>query len=150
MDEGALRSLASDPRVLAIGETGLDPNSRATIERQLEVLRLQAALSEENGKPLILHVVRRWDEIIAERRRLHPLQPWIVHGFRGGAVLAKQLVDKGFYLSLGERFNHEVPLSIPHGHLLVETDCSEMPIEEIERRTGIKAHWPFGSARTGV
>ena len=60
--------------------------------------------------------------------------PWIVHGFRGNARVASQLLDAGFYLSYGERFNPEALAVTPADRLLAETDESLLPIDEIHRR----------------
>lgn len=108
--------------VLAIGETGLDPLRGAPLGEQTEWLRRHIALSESTAKPLLLHVVRRADDIIRLRRELRPVQPWIWHGFRGNPVQARQLVDNGLYLSLGNRFNPGVIEAVPSDRLLRETD----------------------------
>jgi len=83
---------------------------------------------------MVLHVVRRYAEIIALRREARPSQRWIIHGFRGGAILARQLLAKGFDLSVGERFNAEAVRAIPAGRLWVETDVSSLTAKEIARR----------------
>ncbi len=59
---------------------------------------------------------------------------WIVHGFRGKAELARQLLAAGMDISLGERFNSEAARVIPAERLHYETDCSSLPIEEIAAR----------------
>ncbi len=113
---------AALPNVLAIGETGLDPMRGAPLDLQEQWLRRHIGLSEATGKPLILHVVRRADDILRLHRELRPRQPWIWHGFRGNAVQARQLTDNGLYLSLGKRFNPDVPLVVDPSRLLAETD----------------------------
>lgn len=137
-DEGLLRALAADARrdcVLAIGETGLDrlhaaggAAGGAALEAQAALLRRHVALSEELGKPLVLHVVRAFPEAIALRRELRPRQPWVVHGFRGKRQLAEELLREGFYLSLGARYNADAARVIPSSRLLVETDESAADI----------------------
>ena len=57
--------------------------------------------------------------------------PWIWHGFRGNATMAKQLADNGILLSLGRHFNTDAAASIPADKLLVETDESTADINEI-------------------
>lgn len=126
--------LASLPQVVAIGETGLDRLRGGPPDMQMELLRCHAALSESTGKPLLLHVVKAYPEIIRLKRELSPSQPWIIHGFRGKPQLAAELVRAGFLLSLGERFNPDSAAVIPADRLLVETDESDLPIAEIARR----------------
>lgn len=100
--------LALDRRVLAIGETGLDRvRGEASLDLQILWLRRHAALAESVGKPLILHIVRCFPEIIALRNELQPRQPWIIHGFRGKPQLASELLRHGFRLSFGRKFNPE-------------------------------------------
>lgn len=127
--------LASNRKVLAIGEAGIDKLRGASLAAQCALLRAQIAIAEKHGKPLVLHCVRGVDEILAMRRRYHALRPWIWHGFRGKPALARQILDfdSGFYLSLGERFNAEAVRLIPHGRMLLETDESRLSVDEIGR-----------------
>lgn len=147
-DLGTLRRLAASPRVVAIGETGLDSvhvsyewvhrgkskevvQAHPDLDKQMELLRFHIELSEELGKPLLLHVVKRYTEIIRLRNTLKPSQPWIVHGFRGKPGLAKDLLRYGFYISYGENFNEASVKRTPPQRMLAETDESRMPIKEI-------------------
>lgn len=126
-----LASDAAREEVVAIGETGIDKLKGAVAERQIDVLRTHIALSEKLHKPLILHIVKAYPEIIRLKKELRPLQPWIIHGFRGKPELAKELVRHGFYISLGERFNKEVADIVPRDRLLAETDESDIAINDI-------------------
>ena len=86
------------------------------------MLTRHVALSERLGKPLLLHVVRAYAEILALHKRVRPSQPWIVHGFRGKPALALQLVKAGFYLSVGPDCPQATVDVIPLERLLHETD----------------------------
>lgn len=115
--------MARRPEVVMIGECGVDiRRGHGSRAEQLKLTELHARLAEETGKPLILHIVGAWGEIIGLRKRLRPEQPWIIHGFRGNAVLARQLVDAGFYISFGEKFNAEAFAAVPPCFRLRETD----------------------------
>ena len=57
--------------------------------------------------------------------------PWIIHGFRGKPQLAQQLLNNGFYISLGEHFNPQTVTIIPTNRLLFETDESTLDINTI-------------------
>lgn len=122
---------AASPLIAAIGEAGLDRLRGAHLDRQMQFLRLQLEISRKTQKPIILHIVKAFAEIIRLHKELKPEEPWIIHGFRGKPQLARQLVDEGFYLSLGERFNSESASVIPSSRLLVESDESQLPIEQI-------------------
>ena len=60
--------------------------------------------------------------------------PLIVHGFRKGPQLARQLLAAGFHLSLGEKFNPEVARIVPTSRLWFETDESQEDIGKIRKR----------------
>lgn len=115
--------MAVEPAVVMIGECGIDRvRSSFSLREQEELTRLHGLLAERTGKPLILHVVRAWQEIIALRRELRPVQPWIIHGFRGKPQLASDLLRAGFHISLGPVYNPATLAVIPSDRLLRETD----------------------------
>ena len=126
-----LAELVRHPQVVAVGECGIDLTKGGPLYRQLQVLKRQIELSEEVGKPLVLHCVKGADIILGLKRDLQPLQPWIIHGFRGKPSLARQLTDKGIFLSFGEKFNAETVMEMPDDKILAETDDSILTIEEI-------------------
>ena len=126
-----LEEAVDDPRVAAIGECGLDALCGGSAEFQEAVFRRHVELSERAGLPLIVHCVRRYGRIMELRRELKPLQPWIIHGFRGNAETARQITSRGIYLSLGEKFNPDAILNIPPHLLLAETDESHTSINSI-------------------
>lgn len=78
---------ATDPRVVAIGECGIDRLRGADVQLQTELFRSHALLAEEVGKPLIIHCVRGWAELLAVHRAVAPAVTWIVHGFRGAPAI---------------------------------------------------------------
>jgi len=128
-----LQTIATDPRVVAIGEAGLDGLRGASDDVQETVLRRQIELSETVGKPLVIHCVRRYDRMLHLQREMRPQQPWIWHGFRGKPELVRQIFSASprNYISLGERFNPLAAAAIPSDRLLSETDESPLPITQI-------------------
>lgn len=110
------------PSVVALGEVGLDRLRGAALDVQAGLFRVQAQMAEEAGKPVVIHCVRAWAELLALHSRLRPSVPWVVHGFRGGAALARQLWGSGMMLSFGARFNAEALAGVPDEYLLAETD----------------------------
>lgn len=133
-DFDRLAECATSGNVLMIGECGIDKLRGGDLPMQMSVLERHIALSEQVCKPLVLHCVRASNELCRLRRVLRPRMPWVVHGFRGNARVAGQLLDAGFYLSYGERFNPEALAITPADRLLAETDESLLPIDEIYRR----------------
>lgn len=118
-----LRALASDPRVVAIGEAGLDSKRGASLQEQERVFIEQARIAEEVRKPLIIHCVGCFNRMMQLRRELKPGQRWVIHGFRRKPELARQLIDAGFDISIGTKYNIGVPAVVPAGRLFHETDC---------------------------
>lgn len=110
------------PSVVALGEVGLDRLHGAALDVQAALFRSQALMAEEAGKPVVIHCVRAWAELLALHRELRPSVSWVVHGFRGGAALARQLCGSGMMLSFGARFNAEALAAVPDEFLLAETD----------------------------
>lgn len=126
-----LNILLNYQQVVAIGECGLDNNSAVPMNTQLEVFERQIILSEIEYRPLIIHCVGCYNELMELRRKHSPAQAWIIHGFRGKPELAQQLLRAGFYLSYGEKHNAESVAATPPDRLLIETDDSGRELEEV-------------------
>ncbi len=129
-----LEEAAHQQNVSAIGEAGLDKLTDTDWDIQQEAFIHQIRLSETVGKPLIIHCVKAFNEVIRLKKEMKPQQPWIVHGFRNNLNIARQLMNEGIYLSLGEKYQEEVLMNIPLHRLLVETDESTLPIRDIIAR----------------
>lgn len=120
-----IRKLASEhEKVVAIGECGLDKLTDVPMQKQISAFERHVVLSEELEMPLIIHCVKAWDELLRIYKKYKPKQVWVLHGFRGGASQADQLMKFGFYFSLGEHFNEETLKLIYPDRLLIETDES--------------------------
>lgn len=123
------------PSADAIGEIGLDFACDAPREAQQRLFRAQLSLAERLEKPVILHCVRAFEEVVRMLSE-YRLRAVIFHGFIGSAEQAQRAVTQGYYLSFGERtFRSPKTIaamrSTPLSHLFVETDESATPIEEI-------------------
>lgn len=121
---------------LAVGECGLDKRSETSFEVQQTVFEKQLAMAEKHQKPVVIHCVAAFQELIEIKKRLKIKVPMIIHGFSKKAELAKQLIDNGFYLSFGKNLlrNPELKsvfLSIPNDRFLLETDTIEEGIQEV-------------------
>lgn len=126
-----LNMLLNYQQVVAIGECGLDKSSGLPLKAQLEVFERQIILSEIAFKPLIIHCVGYYNELMELRLKHSPSQAWVVHGFRGKPELAKQLLKAGFYLSYGPKHNAGSVALTPPERLLLETDDSGSELEEV-------------------
>lgn len=123
--------LLRHPQVLAVGEAGLDKPAESSLPVQMEVFEYQARLAEEIEKPLIIHLVKAVDELLKLKQQIHPMTPWIIHGFRGKAALAEAYLRHGFHLSFGEKYHEEALRIVPPERLFLETDESAVPIDAL-------------------
>lgn len=126
-----LNEIAPNPRIIAIGETGLDRLKGPSFEIQIPVFKKHIELSEKLRKPVIIHCVKAWEELIRVRRETHPTQPWIIHGYRGKPELTEQLLWEGFLFSVGDQINVDSMQLIPLDAIFCETDEDEMSIREV-------------------
>ncbi len=127
-----MQQLASHPHVVAIGECGIDTVTTTTpLDIQEKLFITQIELAETVRKPLIIHCVRAFDRLLRLHKQYTPHQPWVIHGFRGKATLAKQLQQQGIYLSIGERFNADTLTQLDPTRMLLESDTSSLLIADI-------------------
>ena len=137
-DLDAIRALAREDKVVAIGEIGLDYAGTVGREAQLRIFREQLDWAERLGKPVVLHCVKAFEAVMRELAP-HALRAVIFHGFIGSSQQAAEAIKKGYYLSFGER-TFRSPRTVealrrtPVENLFAETDESDVPIEEIYRR----------------
>lgn len=133
-DYDFFRRLAENPKVVAIGECGLDyfRLKNAAKDRQKEIFSAQIKLAEEAGKPLMVHCRDAYPDLIeilrSERSRLLPDRPGISHFFTGSLKDAETLLEMGFSFSFGGAVTFagnydEVLRRIPLDCLLLETDA---------------------------
>lgn len=126
-----IENIAQLEPIKAIGECGLDKVCDTPFRLQQRAFEAQVAISERLKKPLIIHCVKAFDELLEIRRRSNPTQAWIIHGFRGKPEQMLQLTAHGLYLSFGEKFNPESLRQMAGGQLFFETDQSPRSIREI-------------------
>jgi TatD DNase family protein len=129
----ALSAHREDPRLVAVGEIGLDyfvPGLDAP--RQEHFYREQLALARRHGLPVLLHVRRSADQLLKELRQIGV--GGIAHAFNGSAQQAAEFVKLGFRLGFGGTVTYERALRIrklardlPLSALVLETDAPDIP-----------------------
>ena len=134
-----VRNITGNPDLIAFGEAGFDKLRGPSIELQKSTFTEQVKIAGENQKPLVIHCVRSWDELLAAHKNLKPLTPWLVHGFRGKKELALQLIKRGMYLSFWFDFvmrpeSADLLRFLPKERLFLETDGADVDIKEIYRK----------------
>ena len=125
-----MRELAWHPKVLAVGEIGLDYHydfSPRDIQRN--IFEQQLALATECAKPIVIHTREAWDDTL-EILRAQWHGGGIMHCFTGNETQARQALDLGFHLSFGgvltfpkaEEVRQSARIA-PADRILIETDC---------------------------
>jgi TatD DNase family protein len=131
-DWDRVAALASQPRVVALGETGLDQyRDHAPIEMQKEYFDRHLRLSQERDLPFIVHTRESQPEVLEMLReaRKRGLVRGIMHSFTGDAVAAAECVELGMHISFAGMVTFKksddlraVAASVPADRILVETD----------------------------
>jgi len=151
--DAELAKCRQDPRLVAIGEIGLDLfvpqlTESPMRERQEFFYREQLKLARKHGLPVILHVRRSADRLLKHLRELVPDGGWhgIAHAFNGSAVQATEFIKLGFKLGFGGAVTYETALqlrrlaqSLPLDALVMETDSPDIPPYWIYRTAADRA-----------
>ena len=140
----------NDPRLVAVGEIGLDffvsalctPTLR---EKQEHFYSAQLQMAAQANLPVVLHVRRSADRLLKYLRALRPASGWrgIAHAFNGSAVQAQAFVELGFKLGFGGALTFERALqlrrlaqTLPLDAIVLETDAPDIP-----------PHWLYATAQ---
>ncbi len=132
-----IRERSKDKNVVAIGECGLDKLIDVDFHLQEKLFREQISIAEKVQKPIIIHCVKAFDDLIRIKKEMKIAVPLIVHGYNNNIQIANELIKNGFYISLGnallnmESNASKVISTIPVEHLFLETDDSDFTIKEL-------------------
>ncbi len=131
-----------DRACLALGECGLDKRIEIPLEVQAEIFEKQLLLAKKYKKPVILHLVAAFQELVEIKKKLDVDVPMVVHGFSKNAQVAGQLLDNGFYLSFGKYLLRNPQLSsvfagVPDDRFFLETDTIEEGITEVYAKAAL-------------
>jgi len=149
-----LKELAADNRIVAIGECGLDTKSKTPMEVQKKIFSQQVELSETFNKPLIIHCVKAFNELIQIHKKLKPAMPWIIHGFNPNMEIANRCLELQMKLSFGKSLlleniqQESIIQHIPVSSVFLETDESEIAITELYNRYAAIKELPLESLKT--
>ncbi len=122
-----IEEFVKDPKVVAIGECGLD-YFRSNGEGQKEKFEAQLALAQKLGKALIIHCREAHDDCLEILRSRKPAVPAVMHFFTGTAELAQKYLDLGCYLSFPgpvtfvDMYDDSIRV-VPLDRILAETDA---------------------------
>jgi TatD DNase family protein len=131
-DINLLEELVKDPKVVAVGECGLEFIGEVDVKRQEEYFRKQIELAQKYQKPLIVHARKAVDEVIQILSKYENLRG-VIHCYTGGKKRVQKVINLGkdWYFGIDGNVTYEeglaeVVATIPHNRLLAETDSPEL------------------------
>lgn len=134
-----LAQLVENQFIIAIGECGLDKIKGTDFNFQMYAFERQIRLAESVSKPVVVHCVKAFNEVISIKKRLNPKVPIIIHGFNQNEIILKELIKNDFFISVGAAILREQNVSnaaknlrnIPLNRLFFETDDKKVAIQKI-------------------
>jgi TatD DNase family protein len=136
-----IEELLHDPRVVAVGECGLDfYRMRSPAEDQISTLKVHISLSNESGKPMVVHVRDAWPDVLrvlGEGSAEHV----VIHCFSGDATIARECAERGYWLSFAGNVTYpknehlrQAARTVDIDRLLVETDSPFLAPQKLRGR----------------
>lgn len=141
------------PAVKAVGECGLDRLVATPRDIQEEVFIQQLKWAMEVKKPVIIHCVKAFDELIAIQKVWRPKIPLLVHGFHKNSQVAEALFTRGFFISLDDR----IPTSLTaqfleqyQDQILLETDMRPCQIDTVYKQFADRIGWTLEKVKQKI
>jgi len=146
-DVHELRALLAHPKVVAVGETGLDYyRDRAPRDRQAELFRVQIRLAAELGKTLVVHTRAAADDTVAALRDAPGGLSVILHCFSSSNLL-EPVLERGWYASFAGNVTYPkasalrlAAARVPADRLLAETDSPYLAPQAVRGKRNEPAH----------
>ena len=132
-----VKEISQQQNCAAIGECGLDALINIDENLQKKVFEAQILWANEINKPVIIHCVKRFQELIPFQKLAKV--PLIIHGFNKKKAIADEMLKHGFYLSFGKSVLHSVSLQaivkdFPLEKMFLETDDADFDIAELYQK----------------
>lgn len=155
-DFNNLKNSIENQQITALGECGLDRLKGESLEFQIPLFEQQIRLAEAYKKPVIIHCVKAYSEVISIKKNLKPRIPLIIHGFNQNEQILKELLKNQFYISIGT--NVLMPNSnafkalkqIPLSQLFLETDDKKEDIRRIYERVAEILNMPLEELKKAI
>ncbi|TRX37595.1 TatD family hydrolase [Flavobacterium restrictum] len=135
-DLAIIESKLQEPNCLAVGECGLDKRIEIPMELQKIVFESQLLLAQKHQKPVVIHCVAAFQELLAIVKQLKITVPIVIHGFSKKQALVNELLASGCYISFGKYLLQNPELesvfkSMPMDRFFLETDTAQQGIEVV-------------------
>ncbi len=135
-----LKFALTDKRCLALGECGLDKVAKTDFSLQQDAFVEQVRLANQMGKPLVIHCVRAFNELINCLNDADNQMPVVIHGFNNNENIARVMVNQGFYFSFGKALlgydsnAAKAIKSVGRKNFFLETDDADISIKYIYKK----------------
>jgi TatD DNase family protein len=136
----SIKQLSKHDNCVAIGECGLDAFSNVDAEVQEQVLVKHIALAQQMQLPIVIHNVKRLQQIITILKQQHITVPVLFHGVNNKWPIISTIIAQGYYVSIGKAlFSTQAIIinaikQIPLQSILLENDSTNFNIEEVYAR----------------
>ncbi len=136
-DLGKIRPIITCDNLVFIGECGLDRLKGPNLGLQTPTFEQQIYLAQSVSKPVLIHCVKAFYEIIAIKKQLNPPIPFIIHGFNQNQTILTELLKNDFYISIGVKILNDSSNAaqalkkIPLDRLFLETDDIDFDIRTV-------------------
>jgi TatD DNase family protein len=132
----AIEVASTQKNMYAVGECGLDRLITTDFAFQEQYFKQHILIAEKYCKPLIIHCVRAYSDLMRIKKTRQSDLPWIIHGYVGNFDTTQSLIRHNFIFSVGERLlndpkKQDVLRTIPPDRLFLETDNGDIPIVRI-------------------
>jgi TatD DNase family protein len=138
-----VENAVNEDGVIAVGEAGLDRAIKTDYNLQNEIFRSHIMIAEQKRKPLIIHCVRSYSEMLSYRKKSDLSVPWIFHWYNADMQIASELVRKNCYLSFGHMLFNEQSRAfrsfkeIPAEFIFFETDDAGYSIQQVYEKAAL-------------
>lgn len=129
-----------EKRCLALGECGLDKLSSVDFQLQIDVFEKQIKIANQVKKPIIIHCVKAFNELINCLNLSDNQMPVIIHGFNNNENIARIMVEHGYYFSFGKALlNYESNAAkalknVGRKNFFLETDDADLSIKYVYKK----------------
>lgn len=145
-----LETVLQRSSIVALGEIGLDYYlTSADRAAQQQLFEQQLRIAQKEHLPLLLHVRKAHDQILATLRKLHFTHGGIVHAFNGSYQQAKRYIDFGFGIAVGGTITYnrskrirKVAAELPLSSLVLESDAPDIPPAAHQGETNLPEYLP--------
>jgi TatD DNase family protein len=138
----------------AVGECGLDWICQTPKATQIKAFQAQITLASKLQKPLIIHCVKAFNELVSTIKNANFGQAVLIHGFNNNQEILKQYQSQDYYISVGDKIlientNAQKALQhIPLNRLFLETDNSLTSIQTIYQKASVLLDIPIDQLQT--